>query len=92
MINGLQGKTRDGIKVKTEDYSDSGVDKPFRMTASIPISRLGGKQMYKPVQFAFESMTEANNVLFNLQHAGARLRDYTKKLIEPDNERYIRNL
>ena len=92
MIKGLQGKARDGIKLLTEDYSDSGVDRPYRMTASIPTYRFGNKQMHKPVQFAFASMTEADNVLFNLQHGGARLRDYTKKLIEPDHEQYIRNL
>ena len=90
MNKGLQGKTRTGIKVFTEDYSEDGVDKPYRMTASIPTA--SGKPKYKPVQFAFASMTEANNVLFNLGHSGARLRDYTKKLIEPDNERYIRDL
>jgi len=93
MINGMQGKTREGIRLKTEDFSEDRVDKPFRLTASIPTYRFGGNQtITRLVQFACESMTEANNVMFTLQYGGARLRDYTKKLIEPDNERYIRNL
>lgn len=92
MIKGLHGKSRDGIKLLTEDYSDSGIDRPYRMTATVPAFLFGKKATQKPVQFAFASMTEANNVLFNLQHGGARLRDYTNKLIEPDHEQYIRNL
>ena len=92
MTKGLQGKTREGISLKTEDYSADGIDNPYRMTAIVPAFLFGKKATQKPIQFAFASMTEANNVLFNLQHGGARLRDYTKKLIEPDHEQYIRNL
>ena len=86
----LQMRTRFGIKAQTEDYTDDGVDKPYRMTAFIPTEN--GKPKFRAIQFAFASMQDANTVLFNLTHGGGRFRDYTSKLIEPENERYIRNL
>ena len=86
----LRMKIMGGITVQAEDYSADGIENPYRLTAFIPNRE--GKQKYRPVQFAFGSIQEATEAVYSLTYSGKKLADYTKKLIEPDNETYIRNL
>lgn len=86
----LRLKTTNGITVQAEDYSAHGIENPYRLTAFIPTHE--GKQKYRTVQFTFGSMKAAMDACYDLAYSGNKLKDYTSKLTEPENERYIRNL
>lgn len=86
----LRLKITSGITAQAEDYSADGIENPYRLTAFIPTQ--SGKPKFRPVQFTFDSIDAATDALYNLTYTGKKLKDYASKLIEPDNERYIRNL
>lgn len=86
----LRLKIMNGITAQAEDYSADGIENPYRLTAFLPNRE--GKQKFRPVQFAFDSIDAATDALYNMTYSGKKLKDYTSKLIESDNERYIRNL
>lgn len=86
----LRTKTRSGITAQAEDYSADEIERPYRITAFLPMR--DGKQKYRPVRFAFTTMETAVNALCDMTYGSAKLSDYASKLIEPENERYIRNL
>lgn len=83
----LRLKITSGITVQAEDYSADGIENPYRITAFIPTR--DGKQKYRSVQFAFESIKAATDACYDLTYSGKTLKDYASRLMEPDNKRFL---